>query len=309
MNEIKNMAASIRAKLLNLAKKERINFDQVLLLYLQERLLYRLSKSQYRDNFYLKGGLLILSITNFKTRPTKDADFLARHISNNLDEVRDILKKICSIKVNDGVTFDTDSITVEKITEDADYQGIRLKITGFLGNARKRLQLDIGFSDIIVPKHTTLEYPTLADQERPNINAYSIESVIAEKFEAMLRFSFVNSRMKDFYDLFIISETADFDGRILQEAVSTTLQKRGTPLVKKPAVFKTKFSQDKQRSQMWKRYLRRIGKEPVSFLKVMNRIAQFISPVYERILQEEEFFKSWDKDMKAWIGQNGVKDC
>ncbi|GAB6137981.1 nucleotidyl transferase AbiEii/AbiGii toxin family protein [Halanaerobaculum tunisiense] len=230
----KNIEASIKDRLLNIAKSEGINFNQILLLYFHERLLYRLSKSKYKSNFFLKGGILILSSTDFKTRPTKDIDFLAQNISNDPADIKNVFQKICQIKCNDGVEFDPQSITAEVITEGAEYEGIRINITSYLGSARKKLQLDIGFGDAIVPNPQKLDYPGLLDLKRPKINAYSLESVIAEKFESMLSLSLINSRMKDFYDIYTIANSKPFDGRVLQEAITTTIQKRGAPLEKDP---------------------------------------------------------------------------
>ena len=136
-DDIKNMAASVRARLLNLAKEENINFNQILLLYLQERLLYRLSISKYKNKFFLKGGVLILSLTDFKTRPTKDLDFLAKNISNDPEQIKNIFKEISEIECNDGVSFNSESITAERITEGAEYEGIRLKIEAFLRDVLK----------------------------------------------------------------------------------------------------------------------------------------------------------------------------
>ncbi len=300
-NNIKNMAASVRARLKKIAKEENINFNQILLLYFQERLLYRISISSYKNNFFLKGGLLILSLTEFKTRPTKDMDFLASGVSNDLEDIEELFRKICEIKVNDGVTFASDTIAAERITEGADYQGIRIKIKSFLGNARRMLQLDIGFSDIIVPKPQVMDYPVfLNDQKTPKIKTYSLESVIAEKFEAMLRLSTINSRMKDFYDLFIISDIKDFDGRVLQEAMFSTLQKRGTPLEPNPAVFTKKFIDDKTRLRRWEEYLKRIRKDVIKFSRVMERIYTFLHPIYSSIIREEEFFKVWNHQKNCW---------
>ncbi len=300
-DNIKNMAASVRARLKNIAKEENINFNQILLLYFQERLLYRMSISSYKNKFFLKGGLLILSLTEFKTRPTKDMDFLACGVSNDLEDIEDLFRKVCDIKVNDGVIFASDTIAAERITEGAEYQGIRIKVKSFLGNARRMLQLDIGFSDIIVPKPQTMHYPVfLDDQKRPKIKTYSLESVIAEKFEAMLRLSTINSRMKDFYDIFIISDIKDFDGRVLQEAIFSTLQKRGTPLEANPAVFTKKFIDDEIRLRRWEGYLKRIGKDVIEFPRVMERINTFLHPIYTSIIREEEFFKMWNHQKNCW---------
>ena len=302
--DIKNMAASVRQRLYNIAKKEKINFDLILLLFMQERLLYRLSISQYNFKFILKGGLLILSKTDIKTRPTRDIDFLGQDVSNDIGEIKSIIKKISQINVNDGVVYDPESITVERITEGADYEGVRIKINSFLGNARKRLQLDIGFGDVIVPKMKEIIYPGLLDFDYPKLNSYTYESVIAEKFEIMLRLSLINSRMKDFYDIYLLSAVESFDGRILQEAIFSTFERRGTPLKKDQKLFNEAFSENKDKIKQWNGYLIKIGQESISFKEVMKRIKTFLLPIYECILYEKEFFGEWDSDNGKWVKYN-----
>lgn len=299
--DIKNIEASVKARLKNIAKDENINFNQILLLYFQERLLYRLSISNYKENFVLKGGFLILSLTEFVKRPTKDIDFLACSVSNEISYIKDLFRAICNIKVNDGVTFDANTIVTERIAEGADYKGVRIKVNSYLGNARRKLQLDIGFNDIIIPKPQKMNYPVfLNDQKRPKIKTYSLESVIAEKFEAMLRLSYINSRMKDFYDIYIISEIKGFDGRILRKAIFSTLQKRKTPLEKNPAIFTKKFIEDKTKIQMWNGYLNRIGNELIEFSQLMKRINTFLYPIYSSILENKEFLKTWNHRKYYW---------
>ncbi|WFA85248.1 MULTISPECIES: nucleotidyl transferase AbiEii/AbiGii toxin family protein [Paenibacillus] len=229
MSEIKNIPASVSERLKNIAEKSGKAFDTLLLLYFQERFLYRLSISEYRDKFILKGGLFLFSQTQFKARPTKDVDFLARQIANELDLLRESFVSICSIVVpTDGIAFQLDELTTERIKEDADYEGVRIKVTALLGRMRKSLQFDIGFGDVVVPKPQLIEYPVLLDMTAPQVQAYSRESVISEKFEAMITLSVMNSRMKDFYDIYTLLTTNNFDGRILHEAVSETFQQRGT---------------------------------------------------------------------------------
>jgi len=300
-HDIKNIEASVKARLKNIAKDKNINFNQILLLYFQERLLYRLSISNYKENFFLKGGLLILSLTEFKTRPTKDIDFLACGVSNYIGNIEEFFREICNVQVNDGVTFDSESIVAERIAEGADYRGVRINVKSYLGNARRKLQLDIGFNDIIIPKPQKMNYPVfLNDQKRPKIKTYSLESVIAEKFEAMLRLSFINSRMKDFYDIYIISEIRNFDGMILKEAISRTIHKRKTPLEKNPAIFTKKFIEDTNKIRMWNGYLNRIRNDRMEFAIVIKRIKSFLNPIYISILEKKDFLKTWNHQKYFW---------
>lgn len=197
MSEIKNIPASVSERLKNIAQKSGRAFDTLLLLYFQERFLYRLSISDYKDKFILKGGLFLFSQTQFKARPTKDVDFLARQIANELEILRESFVTICSIDVpSDGIMFQLDEMTTERIKEDADYEGVRIKVTALLGRMKKNLQFDIGFGDVVVPKPQLIDYPVLLDMAAPQVQAYSKESVISEKFEAMITLSVMNSRMK-----------------------------------------------------------------------------------------------------------------
>ncbi|HBD94476.1 MAG TPA: hypothetical protein DDY71_00620 [Spirochaetia bacterium] len=201
MKEIKNKAQSIRNKLLTVARSKNINFDTILLRYMQERLLYRLEKSPYKKNFILKGGLFLLFSDIPINRPTKDIDFLGLKVSRITEDLHEVFKNICMQQSDDAVNFDTSGITSETIKENADYQGVRIKIKGYLGNATKVIQIDIAFDDIVYPDIQIMEYPTFFENTI-RINAYSKESVIAEKFDAMLVLSYANSRMKDFYDVY-----------------------------------------------------------------------------------------------------------
>ncbi|ANB56274.1 hypothetical protein GFC29_2504 [Anoxybacillus sp. B7M1] len=162
MGNVKNIPSSVSERLKNIAKQNGKNFDLILLLYFQERLLYRLSISNYRDKFVLKGGLFLFSLTQFKSRPTKDIDFLAKQISNDIQYIKAAFESICALTVEeDGVEFDVNGITAERIKEDADYEGVRIKIPASLGRMKKQLQLDIGFGDVIIPKPRDIQYPSL----------------------------------------------------------------------------------------------------------------------------------------------------
>ena len=298
----KNNAASIRARLKNIADKERKQFDFILMLYFVERLLFRLSISRYSGQFVLKGGLLLYLIMNEKARATKDIDLLAKETASNLNTFRDIFAEITTIPSDDAVIYDHDSITTERIKEDADYEGVRIKITAYLGNIRKLLQFDIGFGDVVVPKPEDLEYPTLLDMEKPVIKAYSKESVIAEKFEAMLYLAELNSRMKDFYDIYSLSTSFDFDGRVLYEAILQTITRRGTHTSKEPTVFSGSFANSGDKATQWGAFKRRtaVGGD-ITFPEVVEMIGIFLKPVYGCIISEKEFFGHWKKDALVWV--------
>ena len=191
---------SVKERLKNLRKSSGKTFDELLILYGIERLLYRLSVSEYQNQFILKGGALLYTLLENKARVTRDIDVLARQIHNSQDNIKEIMKAVCQIEVDDALRFDAASILVDDIAEDDDYHGVRFVIIAYLGKAKIHLQMDIGFSDIIYPEPKEIEYPSLLELEAPKLLGYPIEAVIAEKYEAMISLGIRNSRYKDFYD-------------------------------------------------------------------------------------------------------------
>ncbi len=299
--EIKNKPASIRARLMNIARAERVDFDSILLRYFQERLLYRLSISDFSDSFVLKGGLLLICLKMPKYRPTKDIDFLAEGLKNDINEMENIFRRISEIQCDDGVKFIPLSIASERITEDADYEGIRLKIEVTLEQARKRLQIDIGFGDVITPEATLIEFPSLLD-DPPKVKAYSVESIISEKFEAMVKLAMVNSRMKDFYDVYFLSSSHNFRSNELKKAIEITFQRRQTPIPENPLVFRPEFHSDKERQKMWASFLRKSRLHNVNqeFSEVMQKITTFLEPIVRSINEKSEITKSWIAKKGIW---------
>jgi len=280
--EVKNKAASVRAKLMNIARAEGIDFDALLLRYFQERFLYRLSISKFSNHFVLKGGLLFICFKMPMSRPTKDIDFLAEQVKNNPDDIKHIFRDIAKITYDDGIKFNSSSITTARIKEDADYEGIRLKIEATLGQAIKRLQMDIGFGDIIIPK--------------AKVRVYSIESIISEKFEAMVKLAMANSRMKDFYDVYSLSLSHNFQVDRLKKAIETTFQKRKTPIPDNPLVFRVEFYENKERQKQWTAFLRKLRLHDINqeFNEIMKRIINLLEPVVISIRGRTRIDKSWD---------------
>lgn len=287
-SKARNIDASVKAKLKNIAKKHRKSFNLILQLYMQERLLYRLSISDYKDNFVLKGGLFLFSMTGFKGRPTRDIDFLAYQILNDIENIKEIFKKICKIEYNDGIFFDPNSVSVEEIKREAEYRGIKVKLTGYLGKAKEIIWIDIGFYDIVVPEIVTAEYPVLLDMDCPKIRMYSFESVVAEKFEVIVSLGELNSRMKDFYGIFILFSEKKFNRYILQKAIVETFKKRGTDILKSNQVFKKEFIEDRSRVNQWKLFLKKIGQKNIEFGYVMNVIKKSLLPIYNNIKKENK---------------------
>ena len=296
--------ASVKEKLKNVAKREGKPFDYLLTLYLIERFLYRLSISRYADKFVLKGGVLLYTILDEKARATKDVDMLARELNNSLENFADILREICMMESGDALFFDVATLSTERIKEDAAYEGVRVKISAFLDRTKKVLQMDIGFGDIVVPEAVRMEYPSLLGMEQPVIRAYSIESVIAEKFEAMIFLAEFNSRMKDFYDICALANLYDFEGSVLQAAIASTLAQRKTGLLAEPAIFTEEYKASEEKNQQWKAFKRRIASQNKwSFEDVMGMLITFLRPIYDAVVQKRTFEKSWNAGNRQWISK------
>ena len=287
---------------MNIARAEGIDFDAVLLRYFQERFLYRLAISEFSDHLVLKGGLLLICLKMPVSRPTKDIDFLAEQVKNEPAEIERIFRNIAEISCDDGVRFIPSSITSERIKEDADYEGIRLKIDATLGQARKRLQMDIGFGDIIIPRANLIEFPTLLEEEPPKLKAYSIESIISEKFEAMVKLAMANSRMKDFYDVYSLSLKYNFQGSRLKKAIESTFQRRKTPLPDNPLVFRSEFHKDEGRQRQWVAFLRKSQLSDVNqeFNQILGRITAFLKPIVASIKSRTQMDKLWNPTAGCW---------
>ena len=301
--EIKNKPASVKAKLMKISLNEKIDFDSLLLRYFQERFLYRCSISKYSDKLILKGGLLLICLNIPQIRATKDIDFLGENISNKPDKIEEIIKSIAELDYPDGVKFLASSIKSEKIREDADYEGLRIKIEATLGKAKKKIQIDIGFGDKVFPKIIKMNFPSLINENSPIINAYSLESVISEKFEAMVKLSMVNSRMKDFYDVYNLLLNFSYSFKILMEAVKETFNRRNTNLMNTPVIFQKEFHLDKTRQQQWIAFLNKSKLYNVnqSFSKIMEKITIFLEPIVISIKNKDNIYSTWNNIKGQWI--------
>lgn len=273
-----NKAASIRQKLLNISKEKKVTFQTIIFRYLHERLLYRLSQSKYRNNFFLKGGVLIYTIGKEITRPTKDIDFLGHQVPNNLDAIHSIFKEVCIIGDDDAVTFDVTSIKVERIKEEDKYEGIRVHIDGGFDTIKQSLQIDIGFGDIIIPKPQKINFPLILKGNSPvKVQSYTIESIIAEKFHSIVVLSFLNSRMKDFYDVYYLIKENEINNISLKKAINQTFENRETPIDVKTGFFRPAFAKDETLNKRWKIFLKRNRLEKsITFEEAANYIRQTI---------------------------------
>ncbi|AMQ88990.1 nucleotidyl transferase AbiEii/AbiGii toxin family protein [Marinobacter sp. LQ44] len=276
----KNTAASVRQKLLNKSRAEKRPFLELLQYYAMERFLYRLSQSPHNGCFTLKGALMLWAMQGPTSRPTRDIDMLGQ-TSNEpeaiLAQVRDIIETEVT---DDGLCFDADTLKAEAITEDADYQGLRVTFTGFLDNARIPMQLDIGFGDPVFPFPSWLEFPTLLDFPAARIQCYTPESSIAEKFQAMVNLGELNSRMKDFYDIWLLSRQHKFRLENLKGAVDGTFQKRGTE-IPETNPFSAAFVDSKQPN--WQAFRKRLGQDhvPEAFSEVVEAVVEFLGPMMD----------------------------
>ncbi|WP_299459101.1 nucleotidyl transferase AbiEii/AbiGii toxin family protein [uncultured Microscilla sp.] len=235
---------SIKAKLKRIAQEKGVPFMTILFRYFHERILYRLSVSDYKDNFCLKGGSLLYAMKQEASRPTKDIDFLGQQISNDTDNLIKTFKEIFQIDYQeDGVTFDLDSITTEQITENSAYAGTKIKIDVCLGKIRNKMQIDIGFGDVITPTSEEIKFPTFLDNmDVPLIKAYNAQSIIAEKFQAMIDLGTSNGRVKDFYDVYNLLLREEYDD--LEPAILKTLSVRNTPYTQNHVLFTQEFAQN-----------------------------------------------------------------
>ena len=272
---MKNRADSIRARLLNLAKKERIDFQLIIIRFFHERLLYRISVSDYSQQLILKGGAFIYAVQGIKSRPTIDVDLLGTQISNDIETLCEVFRQICTIESEDEVAFNPESVVGELITQQDKYNGVRLYIDATFHTVKQRIQIDVGFGDIVIPVAQELEYPILLDEMQiPVIQAYSTETVIAEKFQAMIELSVANSRMKDFYDVYNLLTDNKFDNETLEEAIKVTFVNRGTSYTENHALFTAEFGTNPQRKKSWTVFLNKINRDKeLEFEDVMRLIS------------------------------------
>ncbi len=287
--EIKNMPSSIRTKLKNIAKSNGRDFDAVLLQFFQERFLYRVSLSQCRDNFILKGALLLMVKSISPFRPTKDIDFLGKGIDATPENLKELVKKIVRISCEDGVDFVAETITAEVIKEGADYEGVRLKLEAGLGNIRKIISLDVGFGDLIYGGPDEYDFPVLLNFPVPKIKCYTYESIIAEKFQAIVWLNFQTSRMKDFFDILFLAKVNRFGASGLVQAIATTFTKRHTALSRRDAIFSNEFKNDESKQKQWTAFLRKHHlTEESKFCKILDHLEGFLEPVLGMTLIEIE---------------------
>ena len=296
-----DIAASVLARLRNKAKAAGISYQQCLQLFMQEEFLRKLSKSGYENALILKGGLFIYTLTNFESRATVDVDFLLRSVSNSLEEVQALIMKILAIPTgNDYIEMIAKGF--EKISPQRKYHGISTQIIGKIKNVRVPFNVDIGVDDVIVPcaEERTI-HTQLPDFEAPVIMTYSLESTIAEKFDAILQRFELTGRMKDFYDIYYLARTFDFDGARLQMAIARTLERRGTSYEKDSFKRILTLAEDVDMQKRWKFFLKTIKDDTLEFSVVIEGIQTFLEPVFDAIENEFEWYNSWKSKDGIWL--------
>lgn len=300
---IVNVAASVHQRLLNKAKQTKRPFNELLAYYGMERFLYRLSRSKYANKFILKGALLFSVWDVQDSRATKDIDLLGK-VKNDLSGIASLMKEVCAQSVeNDGLKFDSNSVKTERIVADADYKGVRVHFTGYLEKSKIPMQIDIGFGDPAFPLPVSVEYPTLLNFSAPHLKGYRQETSISEKFEAMCNRGMRNSRMKDFYDIWLLCKRFDFDGVELSKAIESTFSNRHLKVPADPLALGLEFGGDKVKNVQWKAFLRKSGilSAPQDLREVVAVLKGFLGPVAESLASDKAFQGKW-KAPGPWKG-------
>ena len=278
----KEYGKSVKDRLLNLSRKEGIDYQQLVIRYFHERLVYRLSKSSYKEHFLLKGGVLLYVYNKLNSRPTVDIDFLGYDINNDLEEITDAFKQICKISCEeDGVVFDSTGISARSIMEGNQYHGVRIRIMAFLDTIAQPISIDVGFGDIVVPKPVHVEIPLiLNNMPVTKMAVYPLESVLSEKFHSIIVLGEDNSRMKDFFDIYYLLKNKQIDMNILKKALLATFEHRGLPKRNDFSLFSDTFSSNPTLNIRWNIFVKRIKwKSVLSFDEVVAHIQNEIKPI------------------------------
>ena len=293
--------ASVKDRLSNKSKETGKTMQEMLTLYGLERTIYRLSVSEYKEHFTLKGGIFLYAVYEGDyARATTDIDLRAENISNDIDDMKKVFDKIFSIETDDPLRFDLSSLKVNSITEFKRYSGVNVSIDAYLDRTRINVSIDIGFGDVIVPEKVEMEFPTVLTDERPLVYSYSVSSSIAEKFEAVVSLAYDNSRLKDYYDIYVLATTKDFDGMELQDAISETFKYRKTSLDEIVA-FERGFADDSLRQSRWNAFIKKKkALISVTLEETIHTMEAFLEPVAEAIKSNLQFTGKWDHEEGKW---------
>lgn len=296
VSRVRNVAASVHQKLMHHAARARTDPNLVLTWYALERLLFRLSISPFSDRFVLKGGMLFRLWSGPDFRATRDLDLLG-FVQHEVGALEEVFRSLCSQEVSedDGLFFSAESLRIEEIREQQEYGGLRVSLLAKLGNARLPLQIDVGFGDAVTPAPVLQSYPSILGNKQPRVRVYPRETVVAEKYEAVVQLGMANSRMKDFYDLWYLSRQFEFDGQVLVAAIRATFVRRRTPI---PAVAPTgltdAFSSDASHVRQWSAFVSRIGTDaPARLAEASAEIVKFLLPASMAAATNSEFTARW----------------
>ncbi len=295
-------AISVKDRLKNQAKADGRTMQDELITYGLERTIYRLSVSDYAERFTLKGGIFLYALFdgNF-ARATRDIDFLAQQISNDAEDMKKVFQDIFSIECDDALRFDLDSLEAVNITEFKEYPGVNVSIMGYLDRTKVPVSIDIGFGDVIYPERMQMDFPVLLDMESPRVYAYSIYSVIAEKFEAFVSLGLANGRYKDFYDIYVLSANYELDGNELKNAIIETFSHRATGFDDIVA-FESDFTEDTVRQGRWNSFIRKKkAMMKIDFAEAIEQARKLLMPIVESIVKNKEFNQKWDNGKKEWV--------
>jgi len=301
---IRDIPASVRGRLENLARETRRPLQELMQYFVMERFLFRLSQSKHADRFVLKGALMFTVWGTPQSRATRDIDLLAR-ADNSVDAMSGMSKDVCRQSVeSDGVEFLSDSVQAVMTKEHAEYSGVRVTFVAMIQNAKLPMQIDIGFGDVIHPAATLIDYPTMLDFETPQLIGYPKETVIAEKFEAMVKLGQLNSRMKDFYDIHVLLRQFEFDAEVLSLAIQKTFANRGTMVDSEPFVFSPPFLDDSSKQVQWTAFIRKskLTGAPNSFADLVREIDAFLLPLVQAISFNQYFAARWTSG-GSWSSQ------
>ena len=294
-------AISIKDRLKKQAVEDGVTMQDKLTTFGLERAIYRLSISPYKERFTLKGGIFLYALFEGKfARATMDIDLLAQHIPNSTDEMKNVFKSIFSIDCDDALRFDLTTLEVINITEFKEYHGVNVSIMGYLDKTRIRVSLDIGFGDVIYPERMKMKFPVLLDMEAPEVYVYSIYSVIAEKFEAIVSLGFANSGYKDFYDIYVLAKKYNFEGTKLKNAIVETFKHRKTRF-DNIAAFNSDFIEDATRQNRWDAFIKKKkALVRIDFKETIVLVKALLMPITIAILNNSEFDKKWSKESERW---------
>ena len=295
-------AISVKDRLKKQAIEDGKTMQDKLVTFGLERTIYRLSVSKYADRFTLKGGIFLYALFDGEyARATMDIDLLAQQIPNDAEEMKKVFREIFTIEYDDALRFDLNTLEVINITEFKEYHGVNVSIMGYLDRTKVPVSIDIGFGDVVYPERMQMEFPVLLDMAVPEVYAYSVYSVIAEKFEAFVSLGLANGRYKDFYDIYILADRYDLDGMELKKAIVETFTHRDTNF-NDIAAFEKGFTEDTTRQRRWRTFIKKKkALVEVEFEEVIQLLKKLLIPIVGAIYKNEEFEQKWNKETKSWM--------